>query len=115
MDRPELADDERYATHSARGSNELELDGLVASWTRERTIDEILALMSRHAVPAGRVYSAADMVSDPHYLARGMLQQLSSRQGIDLPTLGVVPKFSRTPGSIIDAGPLLDEHGDRYR
>ena len=60
-----------------------------------------------HEVP---VYTAADMLSDPHYLAREMIERHVSRAGIDTPMLGVVPKFSRTPGSITDVGPRLGEH-----
>jgi crotonobetainyl-CoA:carnitine CoA-transferase CaiB-like acyl-CoA transferase len=115
MERPELADDERYATHSERGANERELDAIIADWTRTRTADDLLDLMKLHSVPAGRVYTAAEMIDDPHYRAREMVQQIMSRQGVDLPTLGVVPKFSRTPGSIGDVGPLLGEHTERHR
>jgi len=115
MDRPELADDQRFATHSARGANERELDVIIAKWTRTKTSDELLELMTLHSVPTGRVYTAAEMVDDPHYLAREMVRQITSRQGIGLPTLGVVPKFSRTPGSISDVGPLLGEHTERHR
>jgi crotonobetainyl-CoA:carnitine CoA-transferase CaiB-like acyl-CoA transferase len=115
MGRSELAVDERFASHTARGVHEAELDALVAAWTITRSGDEILASMVDHAVPTGRVYTAADMIDDPHYLAREMVQRITSRQGIDLPTLGVVPKFSRTPGSITDAGPTLGEHTELHR
>ena len=115
MGRPELATDERYATHRARGEHEAELDALVADWTRERGIDDVLATMVEHGVPAGRVYTAADVLDDPHYLARGMIRRLTSRTGLDLPTLGVVPRFSRTPGTISSPGPALGEHTERYR
>ena len=115
MGRPELASDERYATHRARGEHEAELDALVAEWTRERGIDEVLAAMVEHGVPAGRVYTAADVLDDPHYRARGMIRRLTSRSGVELPTLGVVPRFSRTPGSISSPGPALGEHTERYR
>jgi crotonobetainyl-CoA:carnitine CoA-transferase CaiB-like acyl-CoA transferase len=115
MGRPELAVDERYATHVARGRNERELDAIVADWTRTIDADDLLELLRRHGVPAGRVYTAADMLTDEHYLAREMVQRRVSRTGIDTPMLGVVPKFSRTPGSITDVGPTLGEHTDRYR
>jgi formyl-CoA transferase len=115
MGRPDLADDEHFATHAARGTNERELDVIIADWTRTKTSDDLLELMKQHSVPTGRVYTAAEMVDDPHYLAREMVQQITSRQGIELPTLGVVPKFSRTPGSISDVGPLLGEHTERHR
>lgn len=115
MGRPELAVDERYATHVARGEHERELDALVGQWTATMPSDELLALLRAHTVPAGRVYTAADMLVDEHYAARGMVQRRRARTGIDTPMLGVVPKFSRTPGSITDVGPDLGEHTEQYR
>jgi formyl-CoA transferase len=115
MGRADLARDDRYSTHAARGANECELDTLVADWTRTLDADELLALLRDFSVPAGRVYTAADMLTDEHYLARDMIERHVSRTGIDTPMLGVVPKFSRTPGSISDVGPDLGEHTDLYR
>lgn len=115
MGRPDLATDERYATHVARGEHERELDELVGTWTSTMGSDELLALLREHTVPAGRVYTAADMLVDEHYAARDMVQRRAARTGIDTPMIGVVPKFSRTPGSITDVGPTLGEHTDHYR
>jgi crotonobetainyl-CoA:carnitine CoA-transferase CaiB-like acyl-CoA transferase len=115
MGRPDLAVDERYATHVARGDHEGELDAIVGAWTSTMHSDELLALLRAHTVPAGRVYTAADMLGDEHYAARAMIERHVSRTGIDTPMLGVVPKFSRTPGSIFDVGPDLGEHTDLYR
>ena len=115
MGRPDLAADERYGTHVARGEHEHELDALVGTWTSTMGSDELLALLREHTVPAGRVYTAADMLVDEHYAAREMVQRRTARTGIDTPMIGVVPKFSRTPGSITDVGPTLGEHTDHYR
>lgn len=115
MGQPTLASDERYATHGARGTHERQLDALVAEWTATFDSDELLALLREHGVPAGRVYTAADMLTDDHYRAREMVQRRVARTGVDTPMLGVVPKFSRTPGSITDVGPDLGEHSDLYR
>jgi crotonobetainyl-CoA:carnitine CoA-transferase CaiB-like acyl-CoA transferase len=115
MGRPDLAVDARYATHVARGEHERELDALIADWTATIGADELLALLRAHTVPAGRVYTAADMLRDEHYAARDMVLRRVSRTGVDTPMLGVVPKFSRTPGSISDVGPTLGEHTDLYR
>lgn len=115
MGKPELAIDERFANHGARGDHEVELDALVADWTRTQTSDALLALLRDHSVPAGRVYTAADMLTDEHYLAREMVTRRVARTGVETPMLGVVPKFSRTPGSISDVGPDLGEHTDLYR
>jgi formyl-CoA transferase len=115
MGRPDLATDDRYATHIARGEHERELDALVGEWTSTMQSDDLLSLLRAHSVPAGRVYTAADMLADEHYAARDMIQRRIARTGIDTPMLGVVPKFSRTPGSIADVGPDLGEHTDLYR
>jgi crotonobetainyl-CoA:carnitine CoA-transferase CaiB-like acyl-CoA transferase len=110
MGLPELADDPRFVDHSARGRNMVELDGLIADWTRTQMADALLALLSSHGVPAGRVYTPADMVTDPHYAARTMVVRAASRAGYDVPMPGVVPTFSRTPGGVADVGPELGEH-----
>ena len=88
----------------------VELDGLIAGWTAGLSADALLALLSEHGVPAGRVYTPADMVVDPHFRAREMVVRAVSRAGYDVPMPGVVPKFSRTPGRIADVGPALGEH-----
>ncbi len=114
MGRPELSTDPRYATHVARGGAERELDGIVAAWSSTLDSAQVLAVLREHGVPAGLVYTAADMLTDPQYLARGMVERHMSRVGVDTPMLGVVPKFSRTPGAITDVGPALGEHTARH-
>jgi crotonobetainyl-CoA:carnitine CoA-transferase CaiB-like acyl-CoA transferase len=115
MRRPDLTSDDRYATHVARGEHERQLDAVVADWTATLDSDGLLAILREHGVPAGRVYTAADMLTDEHYRARDMVQRRVARTGITTPMLGVVPKFSRTPGSIGDVGPDLGEHTSLYR
>jgi len=110
MGHPAMAKDARFATHTARGDHAAELDALVGQWTALLSADELLARLARHSVPAGRVYTAADMLTDPHYLARDMVQRVTARAGFDLPMTGIVPRFSRTPGTIRDVGPTLGEH-----
>ena len=70
MGQPELASDPRYATHSARGTNQTELDALINQWTSTLTVDELEALMIAHSVPAGRIYTGKEMLADPHFAAR---------------------------------------------
>jgi len=110
MGRPDLAEDARFATHTARGANAAELDELLAAWTRTQESGGLLDLLARHGVPAGRVYTAPDMVRDPHYLAREMVLRATARAGFDLPMTGVVPRFGRTPGAVADVGAALGEH-----
>ena len=61
-------------------------------------------------MPSGRIFSAADMVDDPQYLARGMIERTTLPDGTPLAVPGVVPKFSETPGGMRWVGPELGEH-----
>jgi crotonobetainyl-CoA:carnitine CoA-transferase CaiB-like acyl-CoA transferase len=115
MGRPELAQDARFADHRSRGANAVELDGLVAEWTRRHPTQQLLADLAAAGVPAGLVYTAADALQDEHYRARDMVLRATSRAGFDLPMVGVVPRFSRTPGRVADVGPALGEHTDEVR
>ena len=112
MGAPELADDPRFATHGARGANAEELDALIAAWTSTMPCTHVLAILDEHGVPAGRIYTAPDMLSDPQYLARDMVRRVISTQGWEVPMTGIVPRFTATPGDIRRPGPRLGEHTD---
>lgn len=113
MERPDLAVDVRFAGHLARSEHMDELDEIIGSWTATQQSHELLELLARHGIPAGRVHTAADMLADPHAAAREMIVRLRSGRGVDLPVTGVVPKFSRTPGTVGAAGPALGQHTRR--
>ncbi|GAO55042.1 CaiB/BaiF CoA-transferase family protein [Novosphingobium sp. MD-1] len=106
MGRPELASDERYATHRARGARQEELDGLIGEWTKTLTIAELEARMIEAGVPAGRVYDAEDMMADPHFAARDALVKVDDAEFGEVTMQGVFPKLSDTPGSIRRPAPL---------
>jgi formyl-CoA transferase/succinyl-CoA--D-citramalate CoA-transferase len=110
MGRPELADDERYATHRARGRNQREVDDLVAGWTRTLPRDAILALLDEAAIPAGPVSTAADVVANPHFRARGSVVEVDAGELGPLAMQGVMPRLSDTPGEIRWTGPALGAH-----
>jgi formyl-CoA transferase/succinyl-CoA--D-citramalate CoA-transferase len=112
MGRPELAVDPRFAKHQARGENMADIDAIVSAWTATAPCDELLATLDEHGVPAGRIFTAPDMLSDPHYLAREMIRRVVSTQGWEVPMTGVVPRFSATPGTIRHPGPRLGQHTD---
>jgi formyl-CoA transferase len=113
MGRPELAQDERYATHAARGAVQQELDELIADWTRSLTADEVEALMKEHGVPHGKIYRAPDMLDDPHFQAREAIVRVAHRQFGDLAMQNTFPKLSDTPGQVRWVGPELGEHTDQ--
>ena len=110
MDRPELATDQRYATHGARGVRQAELDDLIAAWTATVDADPLLDLLEQHGVPAGRTYRPQDMLRDPQFLARGSIVQVPDPHHGTLAMQNVAPRLSRTPGSIRWTGPDLGEH-----
>ncbi|HEX6254883.1 MAG TPA: CoA transferase [Euzebyales bacterium] len=110
MAQPELADDPRYATHSARGEHQEELDGLIAGWTAQHDADRLLAELEAHGVPAGRIFRAADMLDDPHFAARDTIVSVPHPRFDDLRMQNVAPRLSDTPGAVRWAGPELGEH-----
>ena len=107
MGRPEMATDPRYATHVARGQNQRELDDLIADWTATLTIDELEAKMVEHSVPAGKIYTAAEMLEDPHFAARDALVEVDSPRWGRFRMQNSFPKMSATPGSIRSLAPSV--------
>jgi formyl-CoA transferase len=116
MGRPELASDDRYATHGARGANQAELDALVDDWTRTLTVDGVIDAMNKAGVPVGRIYRAPEMLDDAHFQARDAIVRIPHKLFGSLAMQNVAPKLSETPGQVRSAGPELGEHNDEiYR
>jgi len=97
---PELADDERFSKHTARGANMKELDGIIGGWTKVRTVDEVDVLMQKAGVPAGRIYRAPEMLEDPQYKAREAIIEIPTEEWPDLKMQNVFPKMSKTQGEV---------------
>jgi formyl-CoA transferase len=110
--RPDLRDDPALARNDGRAAQMERIDEAISAWTRVRSLDEVLNIMQEAEVPAGRIYSAADIAADPHFAARGMIEQVIAGDGEPLRMPGVVPKLSATPGAIRTPAPKLGEHSD---
>lgn len=110
MGKPELATDPRFSTHEARGRNQAEIDDLVAEWTATFERGALVDLLAEKGVPAGPIYTAADILNDRHIRARGMIVEPEDPVAGPVPMQGVVPRLSRTPGRVDHPGPLLGEH-----
>jgi len=110
--REDLRDDPVLARNDGRAAQMQRIDDAIAQWTRARTQAEVLAAMEAAEVPAGRIYTAADIAADPHYLARGMIEKITAGDGEALKVPGIIPKLSRTPGAIRTQAPKLGEHTD---
>lgn len=100
MGRPELAEDERYATHRARGEHEHELYAMIDEWAAQYTAAELDAMLAEANVVSAGVYSAADMYDDPHFRERGLIVDIEDPEIGTMPVPGITPKLSQTPGSI---------------
>ncbi len=97
--RPEWASDPGLADNTGRVARTAEIDAGIGDWTAQRTVDEVLGALDAAAVPAGRIYTVADIAKDAHYRARNMIVPVAMPDGSTLEVPGFVPKLSRTPGA----------------
>jgi formyl-CoA transferase len=110
--REDLAQDPTLADNTGRVARVDELDAAIGAWTATRSVDEVLAALEKASVPSGRIYTVADIAADPHYEARGMLQQVTMDDGTDMLVPGIIPKLSRTPGEHRRNAPALGQDTD---
>jgi formyl-CoA transferase len=110
--RDDLRDDPALAKNDGRAAAMEKIDDAIAQWTSRFTQQEVLEAMDKAEVPAGRIYSAADIAADPHFAARGMIQDVIASDGEPLKVPGVIPKLSGSPGAIRSPAPKLGEHTD---
>jgi len=96
--REDLANDPSLADNAGRVARVAEIDEVISAWTAQRSVNDALAALDSVSVPAGRIYSVADIASDPHYRAREMLRDVQLDDGSSLTLPGIVPKLSATPG-----------------
>lgn len=104
------SDDARYATHDARGENQLELDEMISNWTKQRTMADVLATCEENGIPCGPVNRAKEMLEDAHIAARNAIIRVAHPVLGDVPMQGVFPKLSDTPGGVEETSPSLSEH-----
>jgi formyl-CoA transferase len=112
MGRPELADDPRFRTHDSRGDRMQELDSLIAAWTATHEIDALLTKLHESGIPAGLIYTAKDMLADPHFAAREAIVTLLDQHLGEIKMQNVFPKLSAAPGRVRHAGGDLGQDND---
>ncbi len=110
--REDLGADPALSDNAGRVARVVEIDAAIGQWTAQRTVDEVLALLEQASVPAGRIYTVADIAADPHYRARGMLEERRMDDGSSLMLPGIVPKLSATPGSHRRNAPAIGQDSD---
>ena len=110
--RDDLAADPELANNAGRVARVAELDAAIGVWTATRPVADVLEILGRARVPAGKVYTAKDIAEDPHYRARDMILSQRTRDGYELEVPGVVPKLLGTPGSVRSSAPGLGDDTD---
>lgn len=108
--RGDLAQDPGLADNAGRATRADELDRVIGEWTARHSAEDCIRMLNDAQVPNGKIYSIADIVRDPQYLARAMIREVALPDGGRLRIPGVVPKLADTPGDIEWVGPRLGEH-----
>ena len=110
--RADLATAPDLQSNAGRVARVAELDAAIGAWALPRPMAEVLSVLGAAKVPAGKVYTAQDIHEDPHYRARDMLLQQTTRDGHVVEVPGIVPKLSATPGSVRTSAPHLGDDTD---
>lgn len=110
--RDDLGQDHALANNAGRVARVAEIDVAIEAWTSRRQTEMVLAALSGAGVPAGKIYTARDIADDPHYRARDMILNQSTRDGYDVAVPGIVPKLMDTPGTVRSSAPKLGDDSD---
>ncbi len=113
MGRADWVDDPSLADNAGRVRRTRELDAGIGAWCAAHDATFLFKALDAAQVPNGKTYSIADIVADPQYQARGMIETITLDDGRKLKVPGVVPKLSKTPGQVRGRGPKLGEHNGR--
>jgi len=110
--RADLGADPALTDNAGRVLRVAEIDAAIGAWTARHSVAGVLAALDEAQVPAGRIYTVADIAADPHYRARGMLDEVRMDDGSLLAVPGIVPELSRTPGAHRRNAPALGQDTD---
>jgi crotonobetainyl-CoA:carnitine CoA-transferase CaiB-like acyl-CoA transferase len=110
--RPDMNEDERFRTNSARIENRALVDQAVGAWFAGKSRDEALRLMRAAHVTVGPVYTIADAMADAHFREREIIVEVDDAELGGVAMHNIVPRLSRTPGVLRRPAPLLGEHTD---
>ncbi|MDO8381127.1 CaiB/BaiF CoA-transferase family protein [Phenylobacterium sp.] len=112
MGRPDLAKDPKFVDHASRGVNQAELDEIIAAWTKDFALSDLLALLEADGIPSGRVFRAPDMLENAQFKARATIVETDHPVFGKIKMQNAFPKMSETPGKVRWPGPTLGQHTD---
>ena len=104
-----FAQDGRFADNTGRVAHVQLIDDCIGQWALSHSVEEVLQILDSCSVPAGRIFTVADIANDPHYHAREMIIAQQMLDGSVLHVPGIVPKLSRTPGRISRQAPEVGQ------
>lgn len=110
--RRDLGEDPALAHNDGRVAQVERIDAAISAWTARHDLEQVLAVLNDARIPAGKIYDIADIASDPHYRERAMLLDARLDDGTPVQLPGIVPKLSRTPGTVDSPAPQLGQHTD---
>ncbi|MEH7223462.1 CaiB/BaiF CoA-transferase family protein [Bacillus sp. JJ1566] len=110
MGREDMITDSNYSTNKAREKRRSEIMSLVADWIGKFTAKELQELCDKNGVPISPVYSMEDIFNDSQYQSRQSIIEVEHATFGKIKLSGVIPKFSRTPGSVSKTGASIGEH-----
>ena len=106
--REDLLEDPRFATREARGHHEAEIDQMISDWTQRHDKHEAMRLVGAAGVPAGAVLDTGDLLAEPSFVERGIIQTMQHPNGeLRMPAFPV--RFDGAPAPV-EPSPLLGEH-----
>ena len=109
----EMANNPEYADNTGRVKNIVLIDQVIGDWTILHDVADVLNILETAKVPAGKIYTAADIAKDPHFIAREMILSQREEDGSELLVPGIVPKLSRTPGTIHRKAPAIGQDNEK--
>ncbi|MFW5679399.1 MAG: CaiB/BaiF CoA transferase family protein [Pseudomonadota bacterium] len=112
IERPDLNDDERYATPKARSDNRDALNAELETITRTRPSAEWVELFNEAGVPSGPIYSIDEVFADPQVQHLRMARDVVSTERGPTQIVGQPIVLERTPSEIVAPPPTCGEHTD---
>ncbi|MDO8324161.1 MAG: CaiB/BaiF CoA-transferase family protein, partial [Phenylobacterium sp.] len=112
MGRPDLAKDPKFVDHASRGVNQGELDDIIADWTKDFALADLLALLEADGIPSGRIFRAPDMLENEQFQARDTIVETDHPVFGKIKMQNTFPRMSETPGKVRWPGPTLGQHTD---
>lgn len=98
---------------AGRVAHRAELEGRIAEWTKRYDLSELLEICGKAGLAVGPIYSAAEIVKDPHIIARGSIITVEDPEtGKTIRMASPAGRFSGFQGEVRSVGPKVGEHTD---